>query len=173
VVSNFPIGCAYHDPRKGLGANLNWLLQNCGTDYVIQMDDDHILLKELDITPHVRKLMEDETAGVVRLMHVAGHRYRANLEGSYWRIDWESPEVYIASNRPHLKHVSRFHGVYGYYPEGLKLGLTEESFCHTCIDLHRQRAERGMTSPDVLIPLDVQTESGWDHIGHSWQMEGF
>jgi hypothetical protein len=161
---------------KGLGANLNMLLgKACAfkTDLVIQMDDDHILLKELDITPHVRKLLEDETAGAIRLMHVAGHKYRANLDGSYWRIDWESPEVYIASNRPHLKHVSRFHGIYGYYPEGLRLGLTEESFCHTCIDLHRQRTERGMTSPDVLIPLDVQTESGWDHIGHSWQMEGF
>src|SRR5690242_9305718 len=50
-----------HEVRNGLGANLNWLLQNCETDLVIQMDDDHILLKELDITPHVRKLMEDET----------------------------------------------------------------------------------------------------------------
>ena len=168
---------AWHNSpeRKGLGANLNVLLATAQveTEYVIQMDDDHWLLKPLDITPHVRKLVEDDTAGCIRLMHVAGHKYRANLDGSYWRIDWESPEVYIASNRPHLKHIGRFHGAYGLYQEGLKLGLTEESFCHVCIDKHRQRAAMGMVSPDVLIPLDVATESSWDHVGHSWQMEGF
>lgn len=141
------------------------------------MDDDHWLVKELDITPHVKKLMEDETAGAIRLMGIGGHRYTATLDGLYWRIDWNSAEVYIASNRPHLKSISRFHGAYGLYPEGKKLGLTEEMFCHICIDVAKTTLERRWPTVDVLIPLDVATESGWQHNEHhgavSWQARGF
>lgn len=172
---NFEIFAYHNVERRGLGANLNILLNTAqvSTDYVIQMDDDHWLIKPLDITPHVQKLIDDPTAGCIRLMHVAGHRYRATLDNLYWRIDWESPEVYIASNRPHLKSISRFHETYGYYTEGLKLGLTEETFCHNCIDTARRRAIMGARPIDVLIPLDVQTESGWDHVGHSYQLQGY
>lgn len=179
IVQQYPHGIFSfkNEPRLGLGANLNMLLgkavSDFKTDYVIQMDDDHWLIKPFDITPHVQKLIEDPTAGCIRLMHVAGHRYRATLDNLYWRIDWESPEVYIASNRPHLKSISRFHETYGYYTEGLKLGLTEETFCHNCIDTARRRAIMGARSIDVLIPLDVQTESGWDHVGHSYQLQGY
>lgn len=170
----------WHGEQYGLGRNLNSLLvkaQEMGIDYCLQQDDDHWLVKELDITPHVKKLIEDDTAGAIRLMGVGGHRYRANLDGRYWRIDWESPEVYIASNRPHLKKISRFHGQYGMYPEGLKLGLTEESFCHICIDTARLKSTRGLPTVDVLVPLDVMTESSWQHSeqhgGISWQARGF
>jgi hypothetical protein len=164
----------------GLGKNLNSLLARCqaaAIDYVIQQDDDHWLVKELDITPHVKKLMEDDTAGAIRLMGVGGHRYRATLDGRYWRIDWESAEVYIASNRPHLKKISRFHGQYGMYPEGFKLGLTEEKFCHICIDTAKLNLLHGQPTVDVLVPLDTLTESGWEHSeqhgGISWQAKGF
>lgn len=162
-----------HNPRKGLGANLNWLLQNCGADYAIQMDDDHWLMKPLDITPHVKKLESDPSAGAIRLMGIAGHKYRATLEETYWRIDWTCDELYIASNRPHLKVISRFHGEYGYYRENAKLGETEEAFCHVAIDTARMKLNHGLKTLDVLIPLDALTESGWDHVGDSWQLKGF
>lgn len=170
----------FHGEQYGLGRNLNSLLQeavNQGIDYVISMDDDHWLVEPLDITKHITKLMEDETAGAIRLMGIGGHRYTATLDGLYWRIDWNSAEVYIASNRPHLKSISRFHGAYGIYPEGFKLGLTEEKFCHICIDGAKERLARGQNTVDVLIPLDVQTESSWQHNEHhgaiSWQSKGF
>lgn len=170
----------FHGEQYGLGRNLNDLMVKAreqGIDIVMSMDDDHWLVKPLDITPHVRKLLADNTAGAIRLMGVGGHNYQAQLDGLYWRIDWHSPELYIASNRPHLKMISRFHGEYGPYPEGLKLGETEEGFCHTAQDLAHVRIRRGGPTIDVLVPLDALTESGWQHSeqhgGHSWQAEGF
>jgi hypothetical protein len=151
--------------------------QRQGIDYVITQDDDHWLCLPLDITKHVKKLMDDTTAGAIRLMGIGGHHYRANLDGLYWRLDWLGPELYICSNRPHLKSISRFHGEYGFYPEGQKLGKTEEDFCHNCIDKATLNLVQGNSTVDVLVPLDVLTESSWQHNEHhgaiSWQAKGF
>lgn len=180
-VGSADAGYFFHGGQQyGLGRNLNSLLVeavNLGIDLVIQQDDDHQLVKPLELDKHVKKLMDDKTAGAIRLMGVGGHKYRANLDGLYWRLDWQSPEVYICSNRPHLKSISRFHGMYGGYHEGFKLGLTEEKFCHTCIDIAKERIEQGLPTVDVLVPLDVLTESSWEHNEISgvisWQARGF
>lgn len=152
-----------------LGANLNLLLRASRNDNLLmQMDDDHHLLRRLDLKPHVERLMTDETAGWIRLMGVGFHRYCGCLDGRYWRVNWDSPELYIPSNRPHIKH-RRFHEFYGVYPEGLKLGETEERFCHQCKD----KALMSLAyAPQVLVPLDTLTESGWDHVGQSFQQLG-
>lgn len=160
-------------PRKttgigNLGANLNMLISSAKSDILFQMDDDHILVRKLDLAPHVYRLMSDPKSGWVRLMWIGGHKYTATLDGAYWVVDWNSPEVYITSNRPHLKRKD-FHLYYGMYPEGLKLGQTEEEFSHQCIDV--AKADGGV-GPHVLIPLGVRTEDSWDHIGHSWQLQG-
>lgn len=170
-------------PRKGLGANLNSILSvhmAHGYELYLQMDDDHWLTGDLDLTPHARKLREDRTAGWIRLMQIAGHKYTATLDGKYWRIHWDSHELYIPSNRPHLKHW-RFHHFYGFYPEGRSLGHTEESFCNQCKDralswrVQDKSKPNGPPAhpPDVLIPLPDYTENIWDHVGDSWQMKGF
>jgi hypothetical protein len=154
--------------RGYLGANLNMLLQASRNDnLLLQMDDDHKLLRCLDLRSHVEKLMADETSGWVRLMGVGFHNYCGCLEGRYWKVDWACSELYIPSNRPHLKH-RRFHNFFGLYPEGMKLGETEESFCHQCKD----KARGASNCPHVLVPLDVLTESSWDHIGQSFQLMG-
>jgi len=149
-------------PNRGLGANLNQLISHAGK-YMLQMDDDHLLTQRLDLTPHVRKLKRDKTVGWIRLMGVGYHDYIAALEENYWRVWWQSPELYIPSNRPHLKH-RRFHDRFGLYPEDVTLGETEEGFCRQCKDKK--------SGPSVLIPLDVLTESAWRHIGESWQLKG-
>lgn len=156
-------------PKRGYGANVNSLLRrafNSGHYLFFQMDDDHILTKPLNLDFHAITLETDSTAGCIRLMGIAGHRYEARLEQMYWRLKWDAPELYMASNRPHLKH-KRFHDSYGMYPENLKLGQTEEHFCHMCIDIARYRG-----GPDILVPLDTITESSWEHIGESWQAKG-
>lgn len=155
--------------RGYLGANLNMLLKASRRDnLLLQMDDDHHIQRRLDLRPHVEVLMNDQYAGWIRLMGVGFHRYCGCLDGRYWRVDWDSPEVYIPSNRPHLKH-RRFHDFFGGYPEGLKLGETEESFCHMC---HDKARDHKAVAPQVLVPLDVLTESSWDHVGHSFQQQG-
>lgn len=159
----------FNEPTRSLGANLNRLIDHAvhaGFDLLFQMDDDHILEKPLDISPHIEKLMSDETAGWIRLMGVGYHNLHGRLDGHYWRVDWDSPELYITSNRPHLKH-ARFHQRYGTYRTKVKLGVTEESFCHQCKDKGRVSK-----TPDVLIPLTYD-EGAWDHVGDSWQEKGY
>ena len=174
--TNFEVQVIRNEPRLGLGANLNMLLQTAqaqGIEYAIQMDDDHILVKPLDIARHVAYLEKDKLAGWIRLMQVGSHKFIATLEDYYWRVSWLSDELYITSNRPMLKAISRFHSMYGYYAEGLKLGLTEESFCHQCKDIALARKYTDLPTVDVLVPLDTLTESSWEHIGDSWQLKGF
>lgn len=160
-----------HSPRKGLGANLNWLHATTDCEYLLVGDDDHFFKKTVDITPYVKKLMEDDTAGMVRLFGVAGHNLTATLEGSFWRVSWFSPELYIYSNRLSLRKRSWLE-MYGPYPEGLKLGQTEESYAHTCIDKARLNIASGLPTLDVLVALE-SPESCLSESGHSWQLEGF
>lgn len=167
----FPTVKIIRGPNRGHGANMNVLIQAAavaGCPVMLSLDDDHWMIKPHDITPHVEKLMNDATVGAIRLMGIAGHHYHARLDEMYWRINWSSPELYITSHRPHLKHI-RFHEAFGFYPENLKLGLTEETFCHTAQD----KALSGASVPEVLIPLENVSASGWDHVGDSYQLKGF
>lgn len=158
-----------HHAKQGLGQNLNNILNTAAkySPYVLQMDDDHILLQHMDLTPHLQYLEEQSTVAWIRLMEVAAHNYTADLRGRYWEVRWDSPELYIPSMRPHLKHI-HFHEFFGLYPEGLKLGQTEEGFCHVCREVALKSG-----GPKVAVPLNVLTESSWSHVGDSWQMKGF
>lgn len=161
-------------PRRGLGANINRLYANAtarGDVLLLQMDDDHHLHYDLDLTPHAAAIQMSETLSWIRLMQVSSHRYFAALNGAYWYVSWYSPELYIPSNRPHLKH-PRFHTFYGMYPENLKLGETEEGFCHQCRDRAVEYLKDGAAVPVVGIPLDAGSERGWLHVGESWQGRG-
>lgn len=167
----YPLAYYRHKPRKGLGANLNFLIQNCRADYLLIGDDDHFFKKPVNITPFVKRLVSDSTAGAVRLMGVGGHRYVATLEETFWRVSWHSPELFIYSNRMGLRKKS-WYEMYGLYPEGLKLGQTEENYAHICIDTARARLESGLPTLDVLVALE-SPESCLSESGHSWQLEGF
>lgn len=154
---------------QGLGQNLNNILNVAAkySSHILQMDDDHILMQTMDLVPHLRYLEEQSTVAWIRLMEVAAHNYVADLKGRYWEVRWDSPELYIPSMRPHLKHI-RFHEFFGVYPEGLKLGQTEEGFCHFCREAAIKKG-----GPKVAVPLNVLTESSWQHVGQSWQESGF
>jgi hypothetical protein len=155
-------------PQRGLGGNLNALWQ--AQDYAIclQMDDDYWLVGELDLDPHVQTLLREPQAGIVRLAGLAGHSYRAELRGAYWWLDWQSPELYLASNRAHLKH-RRWQQAFSPYPESVSLAQTEIGYCAQCKAL----AQTPGDWPQVLAPLDVATESLWWHAGGSWQNRGY
>lgn len=146
--------------RVGLGANENAGLRQAmaSAPIILQLQDDLHALSTIDLHPHVEKLMTDETCGYIRLWGVGGHRYTANLEGNYWRVWWNSDDLYIPSDRPHIKH-RRFHEFFGYYPEGLKTAETEDSFCHQCKD----RAGSSGKRLDVFVPQNQLTEITWEH----------
>lgn len=181
----------YDGPRRanradqGIGANINMLLTSTSDDLFLQMDDDHQLMEKLDLHPQVEFLMTNQKAGWIRLYGVANHCYQASLEGEYWFVDWNSHgdySLYIPSNRPHLK-TRAFHNFFGYYPVNRTLGETEEGFCHQCrhvVERHRKyneahfRKGEEVIIPHVCVPLNppVHTESGWAHVGESWQSKG-
>jgi glycosyltransferase involved in cell wall biosynthesis len=156
--------------RGGLGANTNAGLRRAleQTEYVMQLQDDMHLLSNLNLDAHVVKLRDDPSAGFIRLWGVAGHNYVARLDQQYWRIDWRSPELYIPSDRPHIKH-KRFVDAYGFYPEGRATGDTEEAFCHQC-----RAVAVSDGGPDVLIPHAIDVERNFAHMceGSRWRDQG-
>ncbi len=153
----------------GLGANLNQMIRAASYPLLMQMDDDHWLTANLDLNQHATELMRHGPIAWIRLMGVSGHNYLAKLRERYWMVDWESPELYIPSNRPHLKH-KWFHDFYDLYTEGLPLGETEESFCHRCKDKAHTHGNRD-SIPHVCVPVSLQEEI-WEHVGESWQTKG-
>lgn len=155
-------------PSRGLGANLNSLLQAVDTLLVLQSDDDNWLTGPLDLDAHVIQLLNDPLSGWIRLQYIANHRLEARLEGWYWHVSWISPELYITSNKVHLKRRD-FHDVFGLYPENLNLAETENGFCDQC----KRIAENDGHCPEVLVPINLQTETLWRHDAESWQSKGY
>lgn len=156
----YPAAQLIQSARMGLGANANAGLRAAWgfSPYVLQFQDDMQLLAHLDLHPHVALLRDDPTCGFVRLWGVGGHRYEGRLEGNHWRIFWHSEELYIPSDRPHVKH-RRFHEHYGMYPEGLPTAHTEEAWCHQC----KGRAGLEGKQIDVFVPQGIDTERSWEH----------
>jgi glycosyltransferase involved in cell wall biosynthesis len=171
LLEEFPDVALIQSNRAGLGANTNaGLRASLGVaDYVLQFQDDLWMLTTIDLHPHIEKLRDDPTCGFIRLWGVGGHRYKGNLEGNYWRVHWDSDELYIPSDRPHVKH-RRFHEHFGMYPEGLGTAHTEEAWCHQCKD----RAGLDGKQLDVFVPQNQLTETTWDHVhwGDRWRDKG-
>lgn len=167
-------------PRRGLGANLNMLLGEVTTNVVMQMDDDHWLTAPLDINDYARDLLDKSlNVGWIRLFlgersdvyNLKGYyKFNAANYGPYWFINPESPDLYIASNRPHIKHMN-FHIHYGQYDEAKTLGKTEESWCHNYKNM-RSASKKWEKLPWVVVPMLGLTLHQWQHVGESWQKEG-
>jgi hypothetical protein len=81
---------------------------------------------------------------------------------TYLQLDSGSHALYLYSNGPHLKHI-RFHAVYGMYPEGKRLGETEEAYAHTVKDRMKLPDAPAIAITPAFIPML------WDHIGVSFQ----
>jgi len=167
-------------PKRGLGANLNFLMAQVKTDIVLQMDDDHHLVKPLNINQFVADLRNpDKCVDWIRLMVgeekdveslSTYYKFRAITYGRYWMLDPWGPELYLTSNRPHLKRVD-FHDTVGYYPVGVKLGETETVFCHMYKD-YMMRHPINQGRPSVAIPMELPPFGTWTHVGESWQKHG-
>lgn len=168
------IATAYGDlivtERGGMGKNTNAGLRYAfeHTDLVMQLQDDMRLLQPLDLTPHAEWLLTHPQDGFIRLWGVGGHRYTASLDDRYWRVSWQSDELYIPSDRPHLKH-SRFHLATGLYPEGLPSAATEDAWSHQAKDAAQVRHV-----PFVLVPHALDIERNFEHTGfhERWRDQG-
>jgi glycosyltransferase involved in cell wall biosynthesis len=159
-------------PKRGLGANLNRLIETASTDLLFQMDDDHILTQPLDLNDAARRLNNEPRFGWVRyymgecIEPDKHYKFAAQAWGDYWEL-LPYNELYVTSNRPHLK-VRQFHtDYYGWYDESLPLGETEMAFCSRFIEKKRGLGDNG---PSVFIPMYGLNKYQWAHIGMSNQI---
>jgi len=157
--------------RSGWGVNVNSALKRLDSDFVFQTEDDKLLTEPIDLTPGVKVLTNCPEFGLVRYWALAGHSLYAHLRElriggerfQVWHLLKNSPFLYVYSNGPHLKH-RRFHERYRLYPEGYKLGVTEEAFAHTFID--------DKEGPGI-IAFPEFVRGRFRDIGKSWQLTEF
>ncbi len=179
--------------NSGWGANVNNGLSQITQPYIFFIEDDYILKKPLDLRVGVALLEKKPNIGMVRYRGSAGSNlvyhqmevdlsdYQADsafdgmpwsqsIEGLPWKLTYlqiggGSPDLYLYSHGAHLKRRS-FHEFYGMYPEGMKLGHTEEAFAHTVKDRMRADPDR---APGIAI-LPEWIPMWFDHIGVSYQL---
>jgi len=167
----------------GWGGNANRALAYSTAPYILQIEDDYLIRKPLNLRAAVAAMEVTPHMGMLRYRGIAGehivlHLMEANISQwlpdyqdgvglpgrlSYCLLDSGSPGLYVYSHGLHLKRAD-FHEHYGKYPEGLKLGHTEESMAHQVKDL--------MRSNQFAPVICIQPE--WclmwlDHIGKSYQ----
>lgn len=171
--------------NSGWAGNFNHAYSQVKDDFVLLIEDDYVLTRDIDISPLVALMLAHTGIGLVRLDGIAGHKavchvaetdisdymphYRQGIglpgKLNYFLMDNSSRELWLYSNRPHIKH-RRFHEFYGLYPEGLKLGATEESMAHIVKDKMTLEG-----APAIAVPFDAN--SYFDHIGKSYQWSEF
>lgn len=147
--------------RAGVGRNMNLGMDAClkRSDIWLHMEDDWVLRQPLDLKPCVELLESDKSVGMIRL-----GRLTAGLEGKtlaaanklWWRLK-KGSDTYVFSGNAALRH-RRFRDAYGLYPEGLKPGETELSYCWQF---------NSKPGPDIVHPAWLSTEQEFYHIGDS------
>ena len=154
--------------RLGWGANVNLAISEAKTDYIYLNEDDYVAQSPINLKDGVRVLENVSNVGCIRYNHLIGHlgmqlrvEETEDTEGivHYLRIlKKESTFPYVYSNRPHLQH-RRFWETYGKYPEGRKLGSTEEIYMSIV---------KGSIGPDVAILYNGTID--YLHIGKTNQL---
>lgn len=169
--------------RSGFGGNVNKGTQFCfnsGSKYVFRCEDDQIATKPIRLKTAVA-LMEStkdkfvphnvdarRKIGLCRLDNLAAHWLKLELREAdteigcvpYLRILPSSSSLNVFSNRPHIIS-NTFIPSYGQYPEGLKLGPTEEAYAH--------HIKNKMEKKDWIVALSDSIQPSWDHRGISQQ----
>lgn len=158
--------------RKGWGANVNKALRYINADYIFMCEDDYVAQRPLDLTCGVALMQAVQDIALVRYDGLEGHALTLHLEEvatelgtiNYLRIDPVlSKHLNVYSNRPHLFH-RRFIDFYGPYPEGKRIGETEEAYAHHVRDLGREN-----TNAPWLVALSDGVPRAFEHIGATWQ----
>lgn len=169
--------------NRGWAANVNQGLLAVKTDYVFFIEDDYLLRKDLDLGVGVALMETRQNIGMVRYRGTAGehiiyHQFETDISEyypdyqdgvglpgklCYMQLDSGSPALYLYSHGAHLKHM-RFLNFFGPYPEGFKLGQTEEKYAHIVKDKMKEPGSPAIAVLPDWIPM------WFDHIGQSYQL---
>lgn len=142
----------YQSPGANWNMAINKIFQE--TDFMLRLEDDFELQKELDITPYVTALKERQDWGIVRLgllpvgldLHSVGHN------GIHYLRVLRSQQ-YAYSGNPLIMH-KRFWDHYGEYQVDLSPGETEIAY---------DAKFRSRAGPEIAWPVDL---GGWGVFGH-------
>lgn len=142
----------------GANANQAWEAAHAISTLSFWLEDDWELSRELDLRPYADLLMDDERFGMIRLGYLnlgmagltLGHAGRL-----YWWLNRESPEAYVFTGHPSLRH-RRFREAYGPYTEGRRPGETELDYCWSF---------RTKPGPGILWPAALGEYGDFGHIG--------
>lgn len=171
------------EKNGGWGINVNNGLSNADTDFVYFTEDDYVPTTPIPLDVATAVMLTKTDLGMIRFRGTAGshivyHGFETDIRDylpdyqsgtgavpgkiTYLQLDSGSPDLYLYSNGPHLKH-RRFHDFYGLYPTGIKLGQTEEFYAHTVKD----KMKEGGAPAIAILPEWVNMR--YDHIGQSYQ----
>ena len=127
--------------RAGYGVNYNLATQvvHNYADYVIPLEDDWELTRELDLDLFIGAL-DELGAGCMRLGYLGFTQPLrgefASSHGRVWlRLDPTSPEPHVFAGHPRIESVAWERGV-GPWPEGLEPGQTEFAVAHVAESRH-------------------------------------
>lgn len=147
-----------HSERLGYGAGANkaWHVAHDHADITLWLEDDWVLARDLDITPYVDLLNNDDSIGMVRLGHlpIGLHNTTVGHNGIHY-LNMHFTMQYTFSGNPALRH-RRFREWYGAYPEGLNPGNTEINY---------DEQVRANPGPSILWPVDIGGWGIFQHIG--------
>lgn len=126
------------------------------TPYVLHIEDDWELSEPYTLFPAMKVLTENLGVGMIRFGFLdAGHRgTTVAYSGRVW---WELQKAnnnFVFAGHPHLLH-RRFHDSYGFYPQGLLPGATEETFARNVMR---------RIGPRILFPI-YHNWGLFNHIG--------
>lgn len=123
-------------------------------DFVLRLEDDFELQKELNITPYVVALEEKPLMGIVRLggLPVGLDCGTIGINGIHYLLMYRTTQ-YAYSGNPLIMH-KRFWDHYGGYHEDMKPGTTE---------LEYDNRFREKDGPAIIWPVEI---GGWSCFGH-------
>lgn len=175
------------DRNCGWGCNVNNALRQVWTDYIFFLEDDYVLTQPLDLKVGIALLESAPYLGMVRYRGTAGghfimHHVEQDVSAilpdhvqgvgsvsgklTHCLLDVNSPNLYVYSHGPHLKRTSfHYEDFYGLYPEGKKLGETEEMFAKHVKAVQREAPNKAQ----AITILPEWIAMAWDHIGESYQ----
>lgn len=149
-----------HSERRGYGGNANAAWDMADSALTFWLEDDFVLSRPLDLTPHAYALMDDDRLGMVRLGYIDPERleppqmFAGRLYHTLPR-EWPDTSFYTFTGHPSLRH-ARYRHAYGDYPEGLTPGDTELAYAF------QYRTGEG---PLIVWPADYPTSGLFGHIG--------
>lgn len=149
----------YHPGTPFCGRGWNQALYKSHTlsDYILWLEDDWRLDRELDLRPYVRLLMERSDVGMVsmRTLSVGNNVHTVGYRGiHYLRYDRTTPSAY--SGNPLLRH-RRYTEFYSAFSENRSPGD---------IEIDYDERYRSRPGPDIWRPVDIGGWGIWGHIGN-------